>query len=184
VCHNCDTKPVFVAKTDLVDSTSLLILRNLLKALDCSKIPAYRLARHLLDVFDGFSWSNRCLSNSSSQFTFLSPRPCCYAVSASIRVQATCLLSLVPCQGREQQRASLHIFLTVLCPSWVALYTNTLAEGCSEIKLTNRVLLAILASGRDYTAMATNARPGCGCWACERSAKRGSLDAGPVTECG
>jgi len=46
LCHNCDTKPVFAAKTDFIDRFHLLIPRNLLKVKSCSKIPAYRLARH------------------------------------------------------------------------------------------------------------------------------------------
>ena len=41
LCHNCDTKPVFTAKTDFIDKMSLLILRNLLKTQSGSKIPAY-----------------------------------------------------------------------------------------------------------------------------------------------
>jgi hypothetical protein len=44
LCHNCDTKPVFTAKTDVIDSSLLLIVRNLLKTQRRSKIPAYRLA--------------------------------------------------------------------------------------------------------------------------------------------
>ena len=30
LCHNCDTKPVFTAKTDFIDDLQLLILWNLL----------------------------------------------------------------------------------------------------------------------------------------------------------
>jgi hypothetical protein len=41
LCHTCDTKPVFTAKTDIIDDSLLLILRNLLKTLARSKIPAY-----------------------------------------------------------------------------------------------------------------------------------------------
>jgi hypothetical protein len=47
LCHNCDTKPAFAAQTDFFDRSHLLILRKLLKTQMCSKIPAYRLARHL-----------------------------------------------------------------------------------------------------------------------------------------
>jgi hypothetical protein len=43
LCHNCDTKPVFTVKTDFIDRTTLLILRNLLKTKVSPKIPAYRL---------------------------------------------------------------------------------------------------------------------------------------------
>ncbi len=46
LCHNCDTIPVFAAKTDSIDRLRLLILRNLLKTHDRLKIPAYRLIRH------------------------------------------------------------------------------------------------------------------------------------------
>jgi hypothetical protein len=46
LCHNCDTKPAFAAQTDFFDRSHLLILRKLLKTQMCSKIPAYRLARH------------------------------------------------------------------------------------------------------------------------------------------
>jgi len=35
-------KPVFAAKTDFIDRSLLLILRNLLKAKNCPKIPGYR----------------------------------------------------------------------------------------------------------------------------------------------
>jgi len=41
LCHNCDTKPVFTVKTDFIDRTTLLILRNLLKTKVSPKIPAY-----------------------------------------------------------------------------------------------------------------------------------------------
>jgi hypothetical protein len=52
LCHNCDSKPVSAAKTDVViDIWLLLILRTLLKAKNCSKIPAYRLARYFFVVF-------------------------------------------------------------------------------------------------------------------------------------
>ena len=47
LCHNCDTKPVFTVKTDFIDRTTLLILRNLLKTKVTPKIPAY-MARPLL----------------------------------------------------------------------------------------------------------------------------------------
>ena len=49
LCHNCDTKPVFTAKTDFIDKISLLILRNLLKTQMRSKIPAY-MARPLFST--------------------------------------------------------------------------------------------------------------------------------------
>ena len=42
LCHNCATKPVFTAKTDLIDDERLLILGNLLKTKMEPKIPAYR----------------------------------------------------------------------------------------------------------------------------------------------
>ena len=45
LCNNCDAKPVFTAKTDFIDKTSLLILRNLLKTKNGLKIPAYRSTR-------------------------------------------------------------------------------------------------------------------------------------------
>jgi hypothetical protein len=45
LCHNCDTKPVFTVKTDFIDRTTLLILRNLLKTKVSPKIPAYKLIR-------------------------------------------------------------------------------------------------------------------------------------------
>ena len=54
LCHNCDTKPVFTAKIDYTDAAGLLILRKLLKTRVCPKIPAYRLIRHFLNVFNGF----------------------------------------------------------------------------------------------------------------------------------
>ena len=38
LCHTCDTKPVFTAKTDFFDRMRLLIPRNLLKVLECRKI--------------------------------------------------------------------------------------------------------------------------------------------------
>jgi len=41
LCHDCDTKPIFTAKTDFSDKISLLILRNLLKTQMRPKIPAY-----------------------------------------------------------------------------------------------------------------------------------------------
>jgi hypothetical protein len=41
LCHNCDTKPAFSAKTDFVDRSHLLILRKLLKTKSDAKIPAY-----------------------------------------------------------------------------------------------------------------------------------------------
>jgi hypothetical protein len=41
LCHHCDKKPVFAARIDFLDRLRLLILRNLLKAKDCLKIPAY-----------------------------------------------------------------------------------------------------------------------------------------------
>ena len=47
LCHNCDTKPVFTAKTDFFDDVRLLILCNLLKVLECRKFPAY-MARPLI----------------------------------------------------------------------------------------------------------------------------------------
>jgi len=40
--QNCDTKPVFTAKTDFIDRIGLLILCNLLKTQMCLKIPCYR----------------------------------------------------------------------------------------------------------------------------------------------
>jgi hypothetical protein len=49
LCHNCDTKPVFTAKTDFIDGLRLLILRNLLKTRIGLKIPAYKLIRHLFN---------------------------------------------------------------------------------------------------------------------------------------
>jgi hypothetical protein len=54
LCHNCDTKPVFTVKTDFINRTTLMILRNLLKTKVSPKILAYRLARHFLNVFDSF----------------------------------------------------------------------------------------------------------------------------------
>jgi hypothetical protein len=54
LCHNCATKPVSATKTDFIDDSLLLIPRNLLKAKDHREIPAYRLARHFLNVLDGF----------------------------------------------------------------------------------------------------------------------------------
>ena len=48
LCHNCDTKPAFAAKTDFVDRPDLLILRKLLKTRMYPKIPAYRLTRYSL----------------------------------------------------------------------------------------------------------------------------------------
>jgi hypothetical protein len=39
--HNCAAKPVSAAKTDFMDGSLLLILRNLLKAKDGPEIPAY-----------------------------------------------------------------------------------------------------------------------------------------------
>jgi|HubBroStandDraft_2_1064218.scaffolds.fasta_scaffold473843_2 hypothetical protein len=42
LCHNCDAKPVFAAEIDFIDSVRSLILRNLLKTKNCSKIPGYR----------------------------------------------------------------------------------------------------------------------------------------------
>jgi hypothetical protein len=47
LCHNCDTKPVFVAKTGFIDKLRMLILQNLLKVKDCRANPAYE-ARPLL----------------------------------------------------------------------------------------------------------------------------------------
>ena len=38
---SCDTKPAFAAKIDFIDDTHLLILRNLLKAKNRLKVPAY-----------------------------------------------------------------------------------------------------------------------------------------------
>jgi hypothetical protein len=59
LCHNCDTKAVFAAKTDFVDDVPLLILRNLLKAKKCSKSPAYRPVRYFsttsVELFPGIS---------------------------------------------------------------------------------------------------------------------------------
>ena len=49
LCHNCDTKPVFTVKTDFIDRTTLLILRNLLKTKVSPKIPAYRFTRYFLN---------------------------------------------------------------------------------------------------------------------------------------
>ena len=40
--HNCAINPVFVVKTDFIDSLRLLILRNLLKTKSCRKIPSYQ----------------------------------------------------------------------------------------------------------------------------------------------
>jgi hypothetical protein len=48
LCHNCDTKPAFAGKTDFANRSNLLILWNLLKAKEGSKIPAYRLIRHII----------------------------------------------------------------------------------------------------------------------------------------
>ncbi len=45
LCHNCDTKPVFAAKTDSIDELALLILPKLLKTKNGLKDPAYRLTR-------------------------------------------------------------------------------------------------------------------------------------------
>jgi len=39
LCHNFDTKPVFTVKTDFIDRTTLLSLRNLLKTKVSTKIP-------------------------------------------------------------------------------------------------------------------------------------------------
>jgi|GEM_PF-5137417 len=50
LCHNCDTKPAFTAKTDFIDGVRLLILRNLLKARICLKIPAYGLTRYFFSA--------------------------------------------------------------------------------------------------------------------------------------
>jgi hypothetical protein len=47
LCHNCDTKPAFAAKTDIIDDECLLILRKLLKIRDGTKIPAYRPVRQI-----------------------------------------------------------------------------------------------------------------------------------------
>jgi hypothetical protein len=41
LCHNCAAKPVSAVKTDFIDDSLLLILRNLLKAKDGPEIPAY-----------------------------------------------------------------------------------------------------------------------------------------------
>jgi hypothetical protein len=46
--HNCDTKPVLAAQTGSINESRLLILRNLLKTQESSKIPAYRLIRHII----------------------------------------------------------------------------------------------------------------------------------------
>jgi hypothetical protein len=54
LCHNCDTKPVFVAKTGFIDKLSMWILQNSLKVKDCRANPAYTLARQFLNVFDCF----------------------------------------------------------------------------------------------------------------------------------
>lgn len=47
LCHNCDTKPVFIVKTHFIDDVRLLILRNLLKAKNWPTNPSYGLAQRL-----------------------------------------------------------------------------------------------------------------------------------------
>ena len=69
LCHNCDTRPVFAVKINFIDMMSLLILRNLLKTGMRSKIPAYRLIRHLLFFFE--------LSSAVLPLPIRSFRRCC-----------------------------------------------------------------------------------------------------------
>ncbi len=42
LCHNCDAKPVLVAKTDFFDDVRLLITRNLLNRRKWPKFPCYQ----------------------------------------------------------------------------------------------------------------------------------------------
>jgi hypothetical protein len=54
VCQICATNPANAAKIDFVDSAVLLIPCNLVKGQNRPENPAYRLARHFFNVFDGF----------------------------------------------------------------------------------------------------------------------------------